>query len=467
MSAPLWYLLIGGILIVMAAGVTLLKRLPLSTAMIYLVVGFALGPSVLGVARLDFAAHATLIEHATEIVVLLSLFSVGLKLRAPPGDERWSAPVRLATLAMLVTIALVGAAGHAALGLALPAALLLAAILAPTDPVLAGEVQVAHAFDRDRLRFALTGEAGLNDGAAFPFVLLALGLLGHHPLGPAGLRWAGVDLIWGVAGGLGIGWLAGRTAGRTVVWLRARHRESVGLDDFLALGLIAGCYGLATLVGAYGFLAVFAAGLSLRENERASRGDEGLDENGLPDPSAIAIAPTGSALGAEEMQTSPLGKDHPATNPEKAAAFLAAAVLGFNTQLERIAEVAAVTAAGVLLSNSIADDSAAARAASWWPAIAAAGFVLFIARPAAVLLCAIGSQGSRQQRLMAAWFGVRGVGSLYYLAFAIGQGLDANSPTVLAIERATLVTVAASIVLHGITVTPAMAWYARRCERSV
>lgn len=458
MSAPLWYLLIGASLLLMAAGVTLLKRLPLSTAMIYLAAGVALGPTLAGVARLDLARHARWIEHASEVVVLLSLFCVGLKLRARWGDPRWSPPIRLATLGMLLTIAVVAPAAAAILGLGAAAAILLAGILAPTDPVLAGEVQVEHAFDRDRLRFALTGEAGLNDGMAFPFVMLGLGMLGHHPLGPAGLRWIGVDVIWATFAGLAVGWLFGRAAGRTVVWLRARHRESVGLDDFLALGLIATAYGVALAIHGYGFLAVFAAGLSLRENERSASSDA----NVRPDVSAIAVEPDARPIGAEDMTER--DGDHPAADPDKAAAFLAAAVLGFNTQLERIAEVVAVTATGVLISTAVADDHARGALAAWWPALAIAGVVLFVARPVAVWLCAIGSPAPRAERAMAAWFGVRGVGSIYYLAFAAAHGFDTTSPAGVAVGRATLATIALSIVLHGITVTPAMRRYASRSE---
>ena len=150
------------------------------------------------------------------------------------------------------------------LGLSFGAAVLLGAILAPTDPVLASAVQVESSGDRDRLRFSLTGEGGLNDGAAFPFVMLGLGLLGLHDLGVGGWRWWTVDVIWATAGGLMIGGALGALIGTLVVYLRARHKESIGLDEFLALGLIALAYGLAVLSHTYGFLAVLAAGMALQ-----------------------------------------------------------------------------------------------------------------------------------------------------------------------------------------------------------
>jgi NhaP-type Na+/H+ or K+/H+ antiporter len=103
------------------------------------------------------------------------------------------------------------------------------------------------------LRFSLTGEGGLNDGTAFPFVMLGLGLLGLHDLGTAGWRWLAVDVVWATAGGLLIGGALGALIGKLVVYLRTRHQESVGLDEFLALGLIALTYGVAVLGQAYGF----------------------------------------------------------------------------------------------------------------------------------------------------------------------------------------------------------------------
>ena len=169
---------------------------------------------------------------------------------------------------MLVTVALIAGAGVAWLGLPLGAAILLGGILAPTDPVLASDVQVAEPTDRDRLRFALTGEAGLNDGTAFPFVLLGLGLLGLHDLGDSLWRWLAIDVLWAVAAGIGVGAALGTLVGRFVLYLRRTHKEAVGLDNFLALGLIGLAYGLASLAHGYGFLAVFAAGVALRRIEQ-------------------------------------------------------------------------------------------------------------------------------------------------------------------------------------------------------
>ena len=200
------------------------------------------------------------------------------------------------------------------------ATVLLGAVLAPTDPVLASDVQVDHPTDGDRLRFSLTAEAGLNDGTAFPFVMLGLGLLGLHELGAGGWRWWTVDVAWAIGAGLVVGTLLGTLVGRLVIFLRREHREALGLDDFLALGLITLSYGVALLIHAYGFLAVFAAGLALRRIERRHAGE------GEPPP-AVEVAMAGENAERE------------ATDPDTAPAYMAQAVLGFTEQLERIGTV--------------------------------------------------------------------------------------------------------------------------------
>ena len=216
-TAVVWFHVVGLLLVGMTLAGAVLRRLPLTTALLYLLVGVGLGPLGLGLLWLDPVAHAPLLERVAEAAVLVSLFSAGLKLRLPVAGGHWRPAVRLATASMVVTVALVAAAGVVGLGLPLGAAILLGAVLAPTDPVLASDVQVAHAGDRDRPRFSLTGEAGLNDGAAFPFVLLGLGLLGLHEPGAFGGRWLAVDVAWAGAAGLGVGWLLGQLVGRLVL----------------------------------------------------------------------------------------------------------------------------------------------------------------------------------------------------------------------------------------------------------
>jgi NhaP-type Na+/H+ or K+/H+ antiporter len=331
MKGAIWFLVVGVLLVAMALSRSVLARLPLSTAMLYLAAGFALGPYGAGLLHVDVYEQSAVWERVTEIAILVSLFAAGLKLRAPLLDGRWVLPVRLATLSMTITVGLVTLLGVFAMGLPVGAAVLLGAILAPTDPVLASDVQVTHAADRDRLRFGLTGEAGLNDGTAFPFVMLGLGLLGLHEIGEMGWRWFAVDLAWAVVSGLAVGAVLGTMVGRLVLHLRRVHREAVGLDDFLALGLIALAYGVALLVHGYGFLAVFAAGLALRRIERTESGGEAPPED---------VAAAAHSADAEEL----------ATDKETAPAYMAQAALGFTEQLERIGEFTVVLLLGGMIS---------------------------------------------------------------------------------------------------------------------
>lgn len=254
MSIPFWSLLLGVLLITMVLAGTLIARLPLNSAMVYLAAGYALGPAGLSVITPDPIHHAGVLEQIAEVALLISLFAVGLNLGSVAlHDRRWIVPLRLAFVSMTVTVGLIAAVGVWGLGMSLGAAVLLGGILAPTDPVLASDVQAQPGVDPDGLRFSLSGEGGLNDGTAFPFVMLGLGLLGWHELGERAWRWWAVDVVWATAGGLLIGAGLGALIGSLVVHLRTRHRQAVGLDEFLSLGLVAVAYGAAQLCLASGF----------------------------------------------------------------------------------------------------------------------------------------------------------------------------------------------------------------------
>jgi sodium/hydrogen antiporter len=473
-----WSTFAGVLLIVMALSGSLLARLPLSTAMLYLAVGAAASPLWLSWSTIGLQSDVQMIEWLAEVVVLLSLFTSGLKMSTGLSDGRWLLPVRLAFLSMLVTVALVAGLGYAWLGLPIGAAILLGAILAPTDPVLASDVQIAEPGDRDKLRFALTGEAGLNDGTAFPFVMLGLGLLGLHELGTDGWRWIAVDVVWAVVGGIAIGAGLGTLVGRLVIYLRRTHHEAVGLDNFIGLGLVFVAYGIALLLSTYGFLAVFAAGLALRRaekqatqsapasvanaqdgstariqsEERHHRADRAKPADPAqhvdPDdasadfisPAALAIAHADPAIKNDELTV----------HPQHGPAFMAHAVLSFNEQLERIGEVVVVIAIGMLLWA--VDWSLV----SWWFVAA----MLLVVRPVSVWLGLRGSTASRSQRRLVGWFGIRGIGSLYYLAYALNHGVEGEIATTLIASTLSLVVV--SIVVHGISVTPLMKLYEAR-----
>ena len=430
MTFDFWFVIVGALLVAMAVTGSVLRRLPLTASMLYMGVGFALGPVVAGVVRLDPVERSALLERLTEVAVIISLFTTGLKLRLPLSDGRWRPPVRLAFVSMTLTVGMVAAAGVFLLGLPVGAAVLLGAALAPTDPVLASDVQTEHPWDAERLRFTLTGEAGFNDGTAFPFVMLGVGLLGLHELGEYGWRWVAVDVVWAIVGGLGIGALLGTAVARFVLYLRREHREAVGLDDFLALGLIALSYGAALVLHTYGFLAVFAAGLALRRVERDNTGEE-------PPEDVKGMDVVGEA---EEI----------ATDPDKAPAYMAQAALAFNEQLERIGELTVMVLVGAMLTPKyLAFD------ALWFLPL-----LFLVIRPLSVWLGLAGSETSYTQRNLMSWFGIRGIGSIYYLTHGIEFGIAPE--TAERLTALTLTVVAASVVAHGITVKPLMKFYEKR-----
>ena len=427
-------IIFGTLLIAKTLVGSFISRLPLSAAMVYLGVGVAIGPLGLGLIRLDALKDVVLLERLTEIAVLISLFTSGLKLELPLKDRRWRIPLQLASVSMVVTVGAITAVGVYLLGLSLGASVLLGAILAPTDPVLASDVQVANPGDRDRLRFGLTGEGGLNDGTAFPFIMLGLGLLGLHELGDSsgfmgisgftGWRWWAVDVVWAVFGGLGLGYALGALVGRAIIYLRTRHLEALGSDEFIALGLIALTYGLALISLTYGFLAVFAAGLALRRIDAT------------PAPPEVSDSEK-SALSEGDREAT--GADAPA--------HLMQEVQRFNTQLESFAEVGIVLAVGVLLAT------VQFRAEVLW----FIPLLFLVIRPAAVAIGLVGTPVRGSQRRLMAWFGIRGIGSLYYLFYAISHEIEpALAQRLLSI---TVAVVMASVIAHGLSVTPLMRRY--------
>jgi len=421
-----WFLFVGGLLLTMGLTAPSIKRLPVTSAMIYLALGILVGPTVLGLFHFNPLKESALLEVLTEVAVLISLFSAGVKMPLPVTFARWRAPILLAFLAMAATVALVAIFGHYLLGLPIGAAVLLGAIIAPTDPVLATEVQIRHPGDHDRLRFTLTCEAGMNDGSAFPFVMLGLGLLGLHELGEFGQRWVLVDVLWATVAGIAIGVAAGSGLAHLVVRLRRNYSNSGLLDDFLGMGLIGAVYGLSLLCHAWGFLAVFFAAVALRQTE-------------------LSLAGGASKLRAQ-LQTDTPGSHDERMPPQ----HISKASLVFKEHHERVAELIMV----LLIGGTLFVDS-------WsWRAVGFALFLFTIARPLSVLVALIGTRTPWRIRKMTSWFGVRGIGSLYYLMYAIQHGLQEE----LAVEliHLTLVVVTLSIVFHGISIKPMMHRFRRK-----
>jgi NhaP-type Na+/H+ or K+/H+ antiporter len=420
----IWFLLIGGLLLAMALTGTLVASLPMTGAMVYLAVGFAIGPGGAGLLMPNLHDHIHILRIVTEAGLVVSLFAIGMHMRVPLRNALWAPPMLLAVPCMLLTVGIMAWFGHWLYGLALGPALVLAAALAPTDPVLANEFRPKEAGDEEPLRFALSGEGGANDGTTYPVAILGIALCGA---GAGGLEhtWAFAGSVaWGLVSGVGIGWLMGRATETLVARLRVRHGAATGMEGFFALGLMAACYGATLLVHGYAFLAVFFAGVGLRRKE---------------------LQETGETTPAEALEEVSRGEREEAKqDPKLAHAYLAESMMAFSIELERIVELAILLLIGSVVS-------------SYWrealqPGPLCVAAVLFlVARPLSVAVTMAGQRLPAADRLLIGWLGIRGVGSFFYLLYAV-ERVPANLmapiiPTVLAV-------IVASVFLHGVTATP-------------
>jgi NhaP-type Na+/H+ or K+/H+ antiporter len=379
-----------------------LKELPLSLPMVCIGIGALLvlspfSPNV-GVNPLE---NRYLTERLTEFVVIVSLMGAGLKLDQPVSWRGWGSTWRLLGIAMPLTIAGIALLGWAVLGLGAAAALLLGAALAPTDPVLASDVQVGppQSGKEDDVRFALTSEAGLNDGAAFPFVYLAIAVALSQAAGgePFLANWLLIDVLWKIAAGVAIGWLGGKAMGFLVFRLPNRTGLSETRDGFVALGITCLAYGTTELANGYGFLAVFVAAVALRSVERRHHYHENLHT--------------------------------------------------FAEQIERLVMMVLLVCFGAAIAEGTIF------AALSWPVIATTALILFVVRPLSGWISLARHPASSPEKAAIAFFGIRGLGSFYYVAYALGQA-EFETPQIVWVTVCSVVLV--SIVTHGVLVTPIM-----------
>ena len=419
-----WFLLIGFLMLTRGLMTTYLSRLPFTSAILYLAAGLILGPTVFNIFYFDPLRHAAPLEVLTEVAVLISLFSAGVKMPVPIHVPRWNAPLRLAWVSMIVTVGLIAGFAYFILDLPLGAGILLGAVLAPTDPVLATDVQSRHPGDNDQLRFTLTCEAGMNDGTAFPFVMLGLGLLGLHELGELGWRWILVDVLWATLGAAIIGVSGGYVIGRIVWNLRGQEQKHDVLDDLVGLGLIAIVYGFSLVLHAWGFLAVFFAAVALRQTELNLAKSVGVKPEKL---NADVAEPMDAAAGGEAVPP-----------------VVSAEALVFKEHLERLSELILVLLLGGMMFLDF-----------WnWRAVGLAVFLFVVARPVSVIIGLAGTSTSWRIRGMCGWFGVRGIGSLYYLMYAVQHGVPGDLARDLI--HLTLIVITLSILVHGTSVKPMM-----------
>jgi NhaP-type Na+/H+ or K+/H+ antiporter len=433
-SAELVYVLLGGSLLLAAVLPQLLYRSALSAPIVLVATGMLIGllPGTAGV-RLDPVAARPWIEHLAEATVLVALMGVGLALDRPLRPRlraswaTWSPTWRLLGIAMPMTILGVALLAWGPLGIALPAALLLGAMLSPTDPVLASDVQVegpalegrADEIDeQDEVRFALTSEAGLNDGLAFPFVwaavFLAAGVPASGGFGQGGvLRWVAWELVGkvalGVLVGVTVGWLLGRLAFRAP---RRSLRLAESGDPLLAIAALLLAYGLAEFAHGYGFLAVFACAVTLRSVERRHEYHQHMHDT--------------------------------------------------VERLERLLTLVVLLGLGFAFTNGLLANLD-------WRGVAVGVSLVLVIRPVAGYLSFLGHRRQvgtagldHRERLVVAFFGVRGVGSIYYLAFAAGAASFSEERWMWSTVG---FTIALSVLVHGVLATPAMGWLEGRRRR--
>jgi NhaP-type Na+/H+ or K+/H+ antiporter len=379
---------------------------PLSLPLLFLVAGVGVYLLPLPLPVIDPMEDRLLTEHITEIGVIISLMGAGLALNRPVGRRRWGTTWRLLGVTMMSTVVATALVAWWLLDWPPAAALLLAAVLAPTDPVLASDVRVGEPtedeHDEDEVRFALTSEAGLNDGLAFPLTYAAVALAAAAGSGwSAG--WIGTWVVEDVAFKCTVGVLTGLLVGRLLGWVFFRVgspvlRLSEHRDGFVALGATFLSYGVAELMGGYGFLAVFITACAIRAAERA----HGF-HNILHD---------------------------------------------FVEQVERLLTAALLFLLGAFIALG-------GLAPLTWQGAVTALVLLLVIRPLSGWAGLIRSPMRAEERWVVASYGIRGIGSLYYLAYGLGQQ-DFPVPA-RELWAVVTFTVLASVVLHGVTAGPVVA----------
>ncbi|TZG25822.1 cation:proton antiporter [Sphingomonas montanisoli] len=332
-------------------------------------------------------------EKATELALIVGLFGTGLRIDRLV-DWRGSHPtVRLLLVAMPICIAVVAGLGYFVAGMTVAGALLLGSVLAPTDPVLAGDVQIGPPQEGGEhpVRLTLTAEAGLNDGLAFPFVHLALAVGAAGTLtGDVFLHWLWLDVGYriavGLACGIAIGWVLGKI-------LFEVPRPAPLASTQVGVVAIAGvmlCYGLTELAEGYGFIATFVAGVTLRRSEARHEFHRRLH--------------------------------------------------GFTETIEHTLTALLLVSIGLALP--------ALWPGAYWPHVAIGAALIFVIRPlsAWVALCGLGF--APRQRWVMSFYGVRGIGSIFYIAYAAAQVDLVNEE---GLWSTVAITVMLSTLVHGLT----------------
>ncbi len=343
--------------------------------------------------------HTQLTEYITELIVVVSLAGAGLAIDCPFQFKTWMSTWRLLGIAMPMFIGITALLGYHLLGLSLASSILLGALLAPTDPVMAGSVQVGppNQGGEDPTRFSLTTEASLNDGLAFPFVYLALGFAEHQFIGNWLISWFVVDLLYrvimGSLVGIGVGWLLSHY----VFCHSDETQQEESNEGLLVMSAIFLAYGFAELLHGYGFLAVFTAAVAGRQN--VAKGD------------SYHRKPYQFATQLEDI-------------------LLGLLLLGLGGFIAT-SNIQLATGSGIIF----------------------AALLLLLVRPLVGLVSLKKLRFRKIEKWAIAFFGIRGFGSFYYLAYAQNNGTFSDIET---LWQVTTIVVLASLLIHGGTATLAM-----------
>jgi NhaP-type Na+/H+ or K+/H+ antiporter len=332
-------------------------------------------------------------EYTSELAVIVALFGTGLRIDNLTSYRRWKPTIRLLLVAMPLTILAVALLGFWLAGLTLAGSILLGAVLAPTDPVLAGDVQVGPPTEGGEhpVRFALTTEAGLNDGLAFPFVYLGL-IVAAEGFSASGIavEWFARDVVYRIAVGTASGAFVGWLLGKILFSLPSANPLAMTASGGLALAGVLLCYGATELIEGYGFIAAFVAGLTLRRAEEGHAFHSRLHNFS----EAIEHALTALLL-----------------------LFLGGALPLLWSELD-------------------------------WQHVAIALALIFIIRPLTGWISLARTDLHGRERLVVAAYGVRGIGSIYYLGYATSHFAFVNEGQLWATIALSILI---STVVHGLT----------------
>jgi NhaP-type Na+/H+ or K+/H+ antiporter len=391
--------LIGLSALVMAWLPSWLEHKPVSYAMLFVAFGFVLYLLPLDLPNPDPLRNEGLTVRLTEIGLIISLMGTGLKINRDFGWENWRIPFLLVGVTMVLCIGALGLLSWWLLGLMPASALLIGAAMAPTDPVLAADVQVGPPSDEkeDHVRFSLTSEAGMNDGMAFPFTWMAIAMaLAAHTGKDWFWPWLWQDFVYKIIAGVGAGYLLGRMLAYLLFVLPKKQSFPKVRDGFVAIAATLMIYGMTELVHGYGFVAVFVAGLAIGNHEKPHKYHRELHD--------------------------------------------------FTDQIERIFLVIILLLFGGSLARGLLTELTGTSI------LVGLAFVLII-RPVIAYLTIARQNVTLREKLAISFFGIRGIGSLYYLSFAFSQAVFPEEKKLWALAG---FIVLVSVVLHGMLATPVM-----------